>query len=288
MLTSSIIDLVEPYYGIGVCNENTLSILQKMTFSMYDELTNFLVDQISIKTYCPTYTIYKVDIMSKLCSHHLDIDTNIGDMFHTTIQATDKFIMLHTLSQNTLILFLSEHQSRLKRYLFLPVVFGHEIHQTGHCASLVFDMIEHKVYFVDPNGTTRYFDHLLIDLFAHFNKGIKDVFIDEMAIDTEELVEILFKMYIVDLNLKFDTKFEFVPRKIWNMSEYEVNRSPSNSVIGDGHCVATTILINHILHASQENISDVIKALGTIPVEANVELINNYSIGLTDLVKQFK
>jgi hypothetical protein len=287
-MVSTIVSLVEPYYGVGICDKVELDTLKKIKFDTYDLVTNFLLEQMSIKSFSPTYTLYKVDIVTHLCSHHLDIVTEISNMYHTTLQATDKLLMLHTLSHSTLILFLSEHQHRLKRYVFLPVMFGHELEKNGHCASLAFDTFENKVYFIDPNGITTYFDRLLIDLFTYHNKDILLLPLNDIIINTEKLVEILFQTYIADLNSKFDTKFEFVSKQIWNKSGFSVNKSLSTSVIGVGHCVISTILINHLLHMSQSDISVIIKTLGCMPIEANIEIINNYSIGITDLVKQLK
>lgn len=287
-MTSTIVSLIEPFYGVGICNDVELNILKKIKYDTYDLVTNFLLEQISIKTFCPTYTLYKVDIITHLCSHHLDIVTDITDQYHTTLQATDKLIMLHTLSHSTLILFLSEHKRRLKRYVFLPVMFGHELEKNGHCTSLAFDTFKNKVYFIDPNGMTTYFDKLLIDLFDHHNKDALGVFLDDMIIESEKLVEILFQTYIADLNSKFDTKFEFVSRQIWNKSKFSVNSPLPTSVIGSGHCVISTILINHLLHMSQMDVFDIMKTLGSMSIETNIEIINNYSIGFVDLVKQLK
>jgi len=109
-----------------------------------------------------------------------------------------------------------------------------------------------------------------------------------MIIESENLVEILFQTYIADLNSKFDTNFEFVSRQIWNKSKFSVNSPLPTSVIGSGHCVISTILIKHLLHMSQLDVIDVIKTLGIIPADTNIEIINNYSIGFVDLVKQLK
>jgi len=104
-MTTSIVGLIEPYFGVGICDKTSLNMLKKIDFNTYDLVTNFLLEQISIKTFCPTYTLYKVDIVTHLCSHHLDIVTEISNIYHTTLQATDKLIMLHTLSHSTLIFY---------------------------------------------------------------------------------------------------------------------------------------------------------------------------------------
>lgn len=144
------------------CNESIHKKLRTMTFQHCDEILNMITGQSTIHSINPSYSIYKINVFNDTPIHEVDLESNIGDAFHTTIQVDGTYLFLNCLNILSLMLFLGENSRDLNRYVFIPVIFSTEIHEHGHATMLVFDVVSKNVYFADPNGKSVYFDNMML------------------------------------------------------------------------------------------------------------------------------
>jgi hypothetical protein len=275
----------------GFCDETIHKKLRTMSFAHCDGVLNMITGQSSIKSLNPAYSIYKINIFDEMPLHEVNLESNIGNSFHTTIQADGTFLFLNCLDVLSLMLFLGENSRDLNRYVFIPVIFSTEIHDSGHATMLVFDVISKKVYFADPNGKSAYFDNLLL---KHAEKTKEDwmteeifrEFYGESYINSENLIEKLITFYINELNTAFGLDYKFVKRSAYNLMCYSINGSYDKSaVIGSGHCMILSIMIAHYL-SSNSDISDIFNHFGKLSIEEKVQLISSYSVGVYNIISQ--
>lgn len=153
----------------GFCDEAKRKKLSTMSFCHCDHVINMITGQSSIQSQEPTYSIYKINVFGENPEHEIDLTSHIGNSFHTTIQVDGNYLFLNCLNIMSLMLFLGENSKDFNRYVFIPIVFSTEIHENGHATMLAFDVISKKVYFLDPNGKSSYFDNIMLK-YAEKNK----------------------------------------------------------------------------------------------------------------------
>lgn len=305
----------------GIYEEYMKEIISHCPFSKYEQMFNFLVDQKNVKIVDPTYSMYKASLFTGQASHHINIQAKIGNSYYTTIQADDKFLFLNCLSVESLMEFLfvnSEDCTQTKtsrRYVYIPVIFSSEVNEVGHHAMIIFDVIEKLVYFADPNGTTSFYDNIFYvharkqktvgavavgavavnttqdeqivhgaNILDNHNQSNLNYAMKDMYINTEPIVENMFKLYIDDFNNATGSTYSFVPRHKWNPRSFTVNKSYKDAVIGSGHCVALSTMIANYCHNKKSLPIEIYELLSKLSQFEIIELINSYSLGLYNVL----
>src|SRR5690348_15650014 len=101
-----IINPLSPFMDEGICDKEIKSKLQNMNNKDFDYLLSVLCEQFSITNVCPTYSIYKINLLNKNVSHHLDINDESSDNNDfPTIQYDDNHLFLEMLSTESFIFF---------------------------------------------------------------------------------------------------------------------------------------------------------------------------------------
>ena len=223
----------------GLCSEEVHKAISEMKFRQYEKIFNLLSGQSPVSSINPSYSMYKASLFTNQASHHIDISANIQNMFYTTLQADDKFVFLNCLCLESLVTFLAENSKESTVYISIPVVLMTEIHKFGHFCILTFNIVSREVFFIDPNGTTTFFDSIFYKISEksdHKNESwMKQyTYSDEMYVDSERLIENIFELYISNLNNSFGTNYNFVRRTRWNLSGYSINKKFDNSLIKSG------------------------------------------------------
>lgn len=262
-----------------------------MTFKQYDRILNMITGQSTIDSLNPTYSIYKINIFDDVPLHEVDLKSDIGNSFHTTIQVDETYLFLNCLNIMSLMLFLGENSRDSNRYVFIPVIFSTEIHESGHATILVFDVVSKTVYFADPNGKSSYFDNMILK-YAEKNKEewmteeIFKEFYEDSHIDSEQKIEKLITFYINELNNAFGLEYKFIKRSKYNSMCHSINKSDNEStIIGSGHCMILSIMIAHYL-SSNANIEDIFNHFGKLLKDEKVQLISSYSVGIYNVISQ--
>lgn len=272
------------YMGIGICDENVNSKIAEIDFHKYEQFMNLITSQKFVSSIEPIYSMYKVNLVTHEVSHHIDIAGNIQNMYYTTIQSDDRFLVLNCLCVNSLMTFLLENTKDISKYVFIPAVFGSEVNEIGHFSIIAFDIIEKKVYFIDPNGRSSFFDNI----FNIYAQKIKDTtllsYTSNMSVNTEELLEKLIELYIKNFNSVYGTEYEFVKRLKWNPLQISINKTYDETVIGSGHCVATSTLIANYLSITNKKPNDIINIFNKMNKEEIIQVINSYSVGMYNII----
>lgn len=286
----------------GVYNENIKNKLTKCNFSQHEQLFNFLLDQNSVKNIDPTYSIYKANLFTNEVSHYCDICEEIKDGYYTRIEANDKYLFLNCLSVDSLCVFLFDNTREFNRYVFIPVSMTSEIYEKGHYSIIIFDIIEKLVYFADPNGKTSFFNNIfytysrmcpkkekcndaIVDNSIKPNQDNLDYsMLEDMYIDSEDLIEKMFELYIENFNITTGSCFKFVKRNTWNQNGNTINKTYNGSVVGSGHCLALGVLIANYCHIKKCVPNEIYELFSKLSTSEIIELINSYSIGLYNIM----
>lgn len=265
-----------------VCSEKSLEILKRIPYKIYDRILNQITGQESTIKFDPKYSLFKIGIQDEISQCHIESYNMEDKDNYPTIQADDTHILLNIFDIQTVMLMLSNVTDN--RYMFLPIVYGSEVNECGHFAFMAFDKFDNKVYFVDPNGRSSFFDDILI---VHAKKDPSEPlkgFYNNMYIKSETHVEKLFDQYVNMLNSSFDLSYKFVPRKSWNANKICINKDLGrNNVIGNGHCVMTSTLLINYLHITQVDVYDALRSVGQLSTYELSTLINAYSSGICNL-----
>jgi hypothetical protein len=259
----TVINPISAFCEFKINNNNITQKFQKLKFYDYDNLTQFLFNQKSINNFSPNYSLYKLNVKDDRFSHHIDITTDIENMYHTTIQADDDFLVFHTLSIDTFINFIMEHMDG-RQYLIVPLIMSTELLDISHQTSLVIDLIYQKVYLADPNGKSEFFNKI-------YNK------------DVSNKIDLLLQSYFMQFNqLGFD--YEFIPSKKWNPEKICINKAFNQSIIGSGHCVITSIMLGHYLLTTQDYITNIYNLFSELSDDEILYIINSYMNGINQLL----
>lgn len=271
----------------GFCDDKMHHKIATPSFDTYENILNIFANQIKITECTPTYSMYRVNVFSEKEEHHIDMKSKNNNEFHTAIQADDDYLFLNCLSTESTCLYLSINNN--KRYVFIPLIFNSEINKSGHFTFLIFDVFNNKVYMMDPNGESSYFDNVMI-LHAKKNKTFSDAELEMMSIhmiiNSERLVEKLINIYIKKLNIDFDLTYEFVSRTKWNPSNLVLNKHLDNSGIPGGNCVIISTILMYYLINKQSELIEPYKLLSEISSEQMIQIINGCSVGMFNIINQ--
>jgi hypothetical protein len=268
----------------NICDKKMRSQLSRLNNKDNETLLSILCAQKSITASFPYYSLYKFNIMTNKFSHHLDITDDSGDEHSLSIQYDNNHLMLHILSIESLMFYLGDSSEihNASRYVFFNVSLSSENKDAGHRTCLLIDTHRCEAYLYDPNGNTTFFNNIFSE--EATKHGMK--YTNDLYFDGHIAINKLFEGYFDDLKTRLGTTIKFVPSDKWNPNKYVLNPSFSSKVvIGSGHCVITTIMLIHVLHLTQEDLSLVFKELGKLSDEQLIYVINGYSCSVHNLMK---
>jgi hypothetical protein len=258
-----------------ISNKEIQKRLRRIKASDFDIISRkFLKQQPFLFVNNMKYSIYTIDIITEQAIKYIDIDININKdigNFDSSIDFINKGqLIFNCLSPRSFFDYSLEESNINNRYILIPVALNMENKKSGHFSGLIFDREEYKVYFIDPNGITTY-----------FNKPFN-------TYDSEFLLEKILILYIKEINdlcYNYDIKpYTFVPRKIWNKYQFVINKSYDNSVIESGNCVICTILMMHFLVETNISVDKMIELFNTMSNDEIIQIINGYLCGINKVL----
>lgn len=250
-------------------SDQILFSIKRIKASVFEKMITMITNQSDSNNLEQAYTLYKIDRKKKEFSHHIDITGNIGDAYHTTLQADRDFIFLHTLNSINIALYLD--LASKQRYTYLPSVYGSEIHRTGHQSVIIFDKVKKEVILFDPNGRSTFFDDVEIRF------GGKD------RIDSSILIDMIMAGFVDRFNNDTGLKYRYIPSSIWNPKKLIINRRFEKSIIGSGFCVITTILYVHLLALTEFDISVAYEMIASLSDDEMLYIISSYVSGMYEI-----
>ena len=228
----------------------------------------------------PYYSSYSIDIFPQ----SLNLQTQVNFQTHyeekydkdalpICFMKNNKNILLNIISPNTMCEYLLTNNSN--KHCFIPVSFcppfSNDKNVPCHYTCLIIDNYESKVYFFDLNGWTSYFNDNVN--YYETQKYLR-------------LVEILFKKYLEDLSNFTGIKYDFVSTFQWNPRNLYLNKRFTGSQVDNGgNCVGFTILFAYYIYLEQKlSLRTCLENLANLKDRQKIQLINDYSIGLTRFI----
>lgn len=209
------------------------------------------------------YAIYKLNYTTLECEFISTVTNYDPTEYHTTFDTTDQYLLLNILSPQTLCNYILDNQHT--RFIFIPLNYMTMAKESGHIASLVIDNKTQKIYMVDSNGKSTYFDHLL---------GQK----------LNQYIELMLLNYVNELNnLGFSYQYIFVNE--WNNKEMYFNKYFDNQYIGIGHCLILTLMISNVMTQFNMDPKDAFELLSQLNDDELLFLIKEYGLGIYNMMR---
>lgn len=208
------------------------------------------------------YAVYKLNYTT-LQFEFISLVTNYDPTeYHTTLDTTEQYLLLNALSPQTLCNYVLDNQHI--RFIFIPLNYMTESKESGHIASLVFDNLTKKVYMVDSNGRSTYFDQLL----------------DQPM---NQYIEYMLSNYIQEIN-KLSFSYQYIFTSQWNSKNLYMNKHFKNDYIGVGHCLILTLMISHIITQFNMDPKDTFELLSQLSDEEILFSIKEYCLGIYNIL----
>ena len=236
------------------------STISKMSYRQFQKILTLINDQKPIHD--REYALYKLNYTNFDFEMVSVVLNNEPNEFHTTFDTTDTHLILNTLSPQYLINYLLDNQK--SRYIILPLNYGSNLSESGHIAPLIFDNQNKKVYMLDPNGKSTFFNSVL-------------------DFDTNVYVECMLIKYLNQLS-DLGLKYTFMCSKTWNQKNICINKNFKNSPIGSGHCVILTLMLAHLLITNKCHPSIIYDMFKHLTDDEVLFLIKEYSLGIHNLL----
>ena len=244
----------------GVFDEKVKNTVRRLRYDFFEKILNLISDQQPIKN--KEYSIYKLDYTKMNFEHISDVENGSDYEYHTVIDSTDKHLILNALSPNFLCNYILDNSN--KRFLFLTLNYANTLMDTAHQAAFMIDNERKKIYMLDPNGKCDYFDNV-------FHQ------------ETSDFVEILLRNYFNQLIiLGLDYKYEHIDK--WNKEKVCINKRFTNSYIGTGHCVVTTLILIHIINTNKLTPEEAIRVFKNLSDDEILYIIQQYSLGVYNIL----
>ncbi len=266
-----------PYLESGICTSVIHKKISHCKYSILDNITNFLFNQKSFENvdwYCSSYSINLESKYSK--NAQANFQTSYKDLYDKDnwpicVMKNNKDLLFDIPSVNTMCEYLQINN--LNKYTFIPVSFCPPFKDnkkvSGHYTCLIIDNQENCVYFFDPNGWTSYFNDKFIDTEIYLR-----------------YLEKIFEKYFNDLSEYSGIKYNFVSAYQWNPRNLYLNKRFAGSQVDNGgNCVAFTILFFHYLFLTKSLPKIGLEKLSKLEDKYNIQLINDYSVGLNRFIE---
>jgi len=214
-----------------ICDEKILDTIKHSSILVFEKIMQTIMNQKGINKKEASYILLKTGILTGETEIVIEINDDIGNQFHTTLDSDGENIYLHSYSYQDIFNLIEYSKKSKLKYVFITLTYGSSFYKNSHVAPLVIDIKNEKVYLFEPNGSSSYFNNIM----SKSNKPIVD-----FDIDTNIYVKLLFDCYFNNFNEIYSTKYEFIECSKWNPKGLIINRTFKESIIGAGHCVIVT------------------------------------------------
>ena len=258
-----------PYIRDGIYDKKLHKKISSLSFDKIDIGISFLMKQTKmlnlINLTFSNYKICKNEHVKIIINNFINNDI---DKWCCMLQYDSGNIFLDILSHNSFIDFIELNKTL--RYICIPVSLSPEYNYSksslnGHVISLIIDNVLEEVYLFDSNGKTNYFNNNVVN--------------------SDRLVNLLFKKYFIDLENIYNIKYKFIENYVYNPDSIILNKkfkdNKNNSI---GYCMILSILFPHYLSLTQLSIYHGIKTLSKLEESEFIDIINKYSIGFNDIL----
>lgn len=236
--------------------EKQKHFITRLPYQKYEKVLSMITGQTPIKD--REYSIYKQlydNLKFDFISNVINTDNN---EYHTVIDSTTEHLLLNALSPQCLCNYILDNYSN--KYIFLTLNYGSNLHDSAHQSAIMIDNKSKKIYMIDPNGKSDFFDHVFHE-------------------PTNFYVETILSKYFGELN-RLGLKYEYVYTQDWNPSKMALNKNFKDKYIGSGHCVITTLMLIHLISIFNINPQDAFNMITNLSEDEISYLIKEYTVGI--------
>lgn len=210
----------------------------------------------------PSYSIFKQNYADSKFEHITDIGNKQDKVYHIVVNASDSHLILNILNPA----YMAQHitKNSKQRFCFFMIDYFTELDNAGHRASLAIDNKEHKIYIVDPNGSTMFFN---------------DIFKQDISLQ----VELMFDNYCKQL-APYNINYRFIYTNGWNPENISLNNEVNYDSIGDGHCLVVTLILANLMSALDADPIAVFKMLDKLAKEELMFVITTYTTAIYNII----
>ena len=258
-----------PYIRDGIYDKKLHKKISSLSFDKIDIGISFLMKQTKMLNLLNlTFSNYKISKNEHVKIIINNFINNDIDKWCCMLQYDSGNIFLDILSYDSFIDFIELNKT--SRYICIPVSLSPEYNNSkssleGHVISLIIDNVLEEVYLFDSNGKTNYFNNNVVN--------------------SDRLVNLLFKKYFIDLENIYNIKYKFIENYVYNPDSIILNKKfKDNKNSSIGYCMILSILFPHYLSLTQLSICEGIKTLSKIKENDFIHLLEKYSIGFNDIL----
>lgn len=245
----------------GDYTEKERNIVKKLNYKKFEKILQILNNQTSITN--TEYAIYKMAYNNLKFEFVTQMQGYNEREYHTVIDSTDSHLILNILTPECLANFILDNDK--KKYIFLTLNYGSNIHDAGHQSIIFINNSIKKIYMIDPNGRSTYFDSIFNEL-------------------TNPYVEMMLSRYFSEL-IKFGLEYSYVDTMTWNPDTMIINKTTDNDYVGSGNCVVTALMLIHLISVHNFAPEVAFERLSKLSKEELLYLIKEYSLGIYSLMK---
>ncbi len=240
--------------------KNEEKFVKTMDYKKFEQILTIINDQSEISD--KQYSLYKQEYLDMKFEYITDVLNTDNLEYHTVIDSTDNCLLLNTLSPQYLTNYILDNQN--KKYIFLTLNYGSNLSSVAHQSAIMIDNYNKKIYMIDPNGKSDYFDSIFLE-------------------KTHRYVENLLSNYFLELN-KFGLDYKYVHMSSWNSKNIVINRNFNSEYISNGNCVVTTLMLIHLIVMFEINPVDAFILLNNLSNDELLYIIKEYSIGIYNIL----
>lgn len=242
-------------------SEKEKKFVKTLDYSKFETILRMINDQDKIIN--KQYSLYKQKYNTMKFEYVCDVVNTNEQEYHTVIDSTDEELILNALSPECLCNYILDNQA--KNNIFITLNYGSNLHDSAHQSILMIDNKAKKIYMIDPNGKSDFFD---------------SVFMQE----TNFYVEIMLSKYFSQLE-KFGLNYKYVYVNEWNKENIALNKNFKNDYIGTGNCVIITLLIINILTIFNIQPGDAFVLINNLSNDELLYFIKQYSLGVYNILR---
>jgi len=234
-----------------------------LNYKKFDKLISLINDQSIISN--KEYVLYKqkLDVMDFEVESYILEDTN--EIYPLIVDAIDDYLLLNSITPNCLAEYIKKNYNL--DYIFIPLNYGNNANDNSHQSMIMFDNRNMKIYNIDPNGKSDYFNN---------------IFDNDMSFE----IDTLLCNYFSDLKI-FNINYEYIYSHVWNNKKIALNISFKNEYVGSGHCVIFSLMLIHLISVLKISSNKAFEMFSTLSESEILFLIKEYSIGMYNIFNHF-
>lgn len=256
----SVFETITSFSNNSDYTEQKMKYIKTLNYKAYESIITLINDQTKISN--KTYSLYKQQYSTLKFECISEIINAKENEYHTIIDSIDDFLIMNALSPDCLANYILDNFN--KKYIFLTLNYGSNLMKSSHQSALMIDNENKLIYMIDPNGKSTYFDGVFHE-------------------PTNFYIETILSKYFLELK-KFGLEYKYMYSADWNTKKIAINKHFNNDIIGQGHCVITTLMLINLITLMDIKPNVAFEMLNKLSSDEIIFFIKEYSIGVYNIL----